>query len=418
MMPLEAQYVVQLKNPHPQQKLFLRSRAKRKIVRAGRRSGKTTGAGILAVERFLAGDRVLYAAPTAEQVGAFWDEVKKALAPLIAAGLFLKSEADHTIELPGTKQRIKARTAWNADTLRGDYADLLILDEWQLMNEDAWELVGAPMLIDKNGDAVFNYTPPSLHSRSVSKARDIRHASKMFAKAKLDTTGRWEAFHFRSHDNSHISQVALAEITRDMTQMAYRQEIEAEDIDEIPGALWTRNMIENSRVIAHPTLRRIVIAIDPSMSSKETSDEAGIMVGGADRDGHGYLLADLSRRDTPKGWASIAIDAYRSRKADRIVAEVNNGGDMVELTLRTIDPNVSYEALHATRGKLTRAEPICALYEQGRIHHVGNFPELEDEMCSYVPGAESPNRMDALVWLFTELLLDGSCDSRVFAFLV
>jgi hypothetical protein len=418
MSPLAPFYKIRLKKPHPQQKLFLRSKARRKIICAGRRSGKTTGASILAIECFLAGQRVLYAAPTAEQIGAFWHEVKNALAPLIAAGLLVKNEADHTIELPGTKTRLKAKTAWNADTLRGDYADLLILDEWQLMDESAWELVGAPMLIDKNGYAVFIYTPPSLHSRSVSKARDIRHASKLFAKAKLDTTGRWEAFHFTSHDNPYISSPALAEISRDMTHMAYRQEIEAQDLDEIPGALWSRTLIEKSRVAIYPDLWRIVIAIDPSVSFKDTSDEAGIMVGGVDRNGHGYLLKDLSRRDSPHGWASVAINEYRLSKADRIVAETNNGGDMVAHTLRAIYPDVSYKGVHASRGKLTRAEPICALYEQGRIHHVGIFPELEDEMCSYVPGAESPNRMDALVWLFTELLLDGSCGTSQLAWLI
>jgi phage terminase large subunit-like protein len=240
----------------------------------------------------------------------------------------------------------------------------------------------------------------------------------MYKKAQADTTRRWGAYHFTSHDNPYLSRIALSEIVQDMTHMAYRQEIEAEDIDEIPGALWIRSMIENSRVTTHPPLRRIVIAIDPSVSFNEGSDEAGIMVGGVDKDGHGYLLADLSRRDTPHGWASVAILEYHSRRADRIVAEVNNGGEMVEFTLRAIDPNVSYKAVHASRGKMARAEPICALYEQGKIHHVGNFRLLEDEMCSYLPGRDSPNRMDAMVWLFTELLLDGSCGTAQLAWLI
>ncbi len=153
---------VLLKRPHPQQRAILLSRAKRKMIRAGRRWGKTTVAAILAVEQFLAGRRVLYAAPTDEQLGKFWREVKWALAEAIEAGAFHKNETEHTIERPGTNQRIKAKTAWNADTLRGDYADLLILDEWQLMDETAWDDVGAPMLLDINGDAIFVYTPPSL----------------------------------------------------------------------------------------------------------------------------------------------------------------------------------------------------------------------------------------------------------------
>src|SRR5262245_49339971 len=128
-------FQVVLKRPHERQEAFLRSKAKRKIIRAGRRAGKTTGVAILAVQAFLEGRRVLYAAPTTEQISQFWKEVKTALAALIDAGIFTKNETEHVIERPGTDQSIKAKTAWNADTLRGDYADLLILDEWQLMDE-------------------------------------------------------------------------------------------------------------------------------------------------------------------------------------------------------------------------------------------------------------------------------------------
>ena len=400
------EFRVRLKRPHPQQELFLRSPAKRKVVCAGRRGGKTTGSAIVTVESFLREQRVLYAAPTAEQLATFWREVKFALAPLIDAGVFLKNESEHLIERPGTRQRIKARTAWNADTLRGDYADLLILDEFQLMNESAWEEVGAPMLLDNNGDAIFIYTPLSLHSRSVSKASDRRYASKLFAKAQADTTGHWAAFHFPSYQNPHISAEGLENLRRDMTTMAYRQEIEAEDIDEIPGALWTRDVIEASRVGTAPDLVRIVVAIDPSVSSGTGSDEAGIIVGGIGEDEQGYLLRDASRRDSPLGWATAAAREYYSHRADLIVAEINNGGEMVECTLQMVDPNLPFQGVTATRGKLIRAEPICALYEQGRIHHVGEFEQLEDEMCSYVPGCSSPNRMDAMVWLFTELMLN------------
>jgi hypothetical protein len=169
--------------------------------------------------------------------------VTRALQDPIKAKLLYTNQTEHVIEFPGTENRIKAKTAWNADTLRGDYADLLILDEWQLMNEEAWELVGAPMLLDNNGDAVFIYTPPSLHSRSVSKADNPQHAAKMCTKAQGDNSGRWEAFHFTSNDNPHISQEALAEITNDMTSLSYRMEILAEDVNEAPGALWTRETI-------------------------------------------------------------------------------------------------------------------------------------------------------------------------------
>lgn len=222
---------IPIRKAHDAQSPFVTSEAKRIIVKAGRRGGKTVGAAIRAVRRFNKGRRVLYAAPTSEQTDAFWFEVCRSLAEPIADGVLYKNETERIIEVPGTKQRIRAKTAWNADTLRGDYADDLILDEWQLMNEDTWERVGAPMLADNDGDAIFIYTPPSLYSTSVSKARDPRHASKMFAKAKEDDTGKWAWFHFSSHENPHISESGLAELTSDMSLTAYRQEILAEDED-------------------------------------------------------------------------------------------------------------------------------------------------------------------------------------------
>lgn len=221
-----------LSNRHPHQVEFVISSAKRIVVRAGRRGGKTMGAAIKAVEAFIKGRRVLYAAPTNEQTEKFWFEVKQALRPLVETEIFKENNSEQFIERVNTEQRIKAKTAWNADTLRGDYADLLILDEYQLTNEDAWEVVGAPMLLDNNGDAVFIYTPPSLRSAGISKARDPRHAAKLFKVAQADTTGRWQAFHFTSHDNPFISQKALQEIIKDMSKQSYRQEILAED-DEI-----------------------------------------------------------------------------------------------------------------------------------------------------------------------------------------
>ena len=367
-----------LPDPHPHQARFIDSKAQRKIIRAGRRGGKTIGMAICAVEQFLAGHRVLYAAPTQDQIDAFWRNVKRALEEPIDAGIYHKNETVHAIDLPGTEQRIRAKTAWNADTLRGDYADVLILDEFQLMAEDTWNTVGAPMLLDNNGMAVFIYTPPSLQSRSASKAADPQHAAKMFKRAQQDTTGRWATFHFSSAENPHISQEALAEITKDMTALAYRMEIQAEDVDEVPGALWTRAIIESGRLLKHPNLERIVVGVDPSATS--TGDEAGIVTSG--KVGQDlYVLEDNSLQGSPTAWAAAAVAAYHRHKADRIVAEANNGGEMVAQTIKTVDATVPVKLVHASRGKQTRAEPISAIYEQGRGHHVGSFPKLEDEMC-------------------------------------
>jgi len=395
---------VRLPKPHLKQLPFLRTVVKRKIVRAGRRGGKTVGVAILAVEEFLRGRRVLYAAPTSEQIGRFWKTVSKALWEPIEKKALYKNESEHIIEVPRTENRIRAKTAWNADTLRGDYADVLILDEWQLMDEDAWNHVGAPMLLDNDGDAIFIYTPPSLHSRSASKAKDPQHAAKMYAKALQDKSGRWAAFHFTSHDNPHISKDALSEITHDMTSLSYRMEILAEDVNESPGALWKRDAIDKGRVIEAPPLTRIVVGVDPSATS--TGDEAGIVVGGLCK-GEGYILADESVQGSPLTWATAAITAYHKFKADRIIAEANQGGEMVSLTIAQVDEKVPVELVHASRGKQTRAEPIAAQYEQGRVHHVGKFEALEDEMCLWIPGDPSPNRMDAMVWALTELMLSS-----------
>jgi len=177
-----------------------------------------------------------------------------------------------------------------------------------------------------------------------------------------------------------------------------------------PGALWTRETLQLNRCAADevPELKRIVVAIDPAVTSNRDSDETGIIVAGLGVDNHAYVLADLSGKYTPAEWASAALNAYEKYKADRIIAEVNQGGDMVEHTLRTFDSKVSYKGVHASRGKAVRAEPIAALDTQGRIHHAGIFGALEDQMCQFASGSSgtSPDRVDARVWAMTELMLN------------
>jgi len=197
-----------------------------------------------------------------------------------------------------------------------------------------------------------------------------------------------------------------------------RQEIYGEYLDDTPGALWTRGLIETGRCETVPELSRIVIAIDPAVTGGADSDETGIVVAGRGVDGRAYVLADLSCRDSAAGWARRAVAAYHEHKADRIIAEVNNGGDLVETVLRMIDAKIPYRAVRAARGKQARAEPVAALYEQGRVSHraiaagqPGALGALEDQMCSYVGGTDgnggSPDRVDALVWALTDLLLDA-----------
>lgn len=399
---------VKLPRPHGKQRNFIRSKAKRVVVRAGRRGGKTVGVTILAVEKFLDGKRVLYATPTQDQIDRFWAGVTAALAEGIENKVFYKNETRHLIELPGTEQRIRAKTAWDADSLRGDYADVLILDEYQLMNEDAWGVVGAPMMLDNNGDAYFIFTPPSFRRAGTSKARDKKHANKLFKRAQNDKRGRWEAFHFTSYDNPHISKEALSELTEDMSQLAIMQEIQALDVDEVPGALWKRKTLDTYRVntLDVPEMRYILVAVDPKTEPTAES-ECGIVVVGLGTDNHGYILEDRSLNGTSEQWGQQIVDAYEQWEANIVVTEVNQGGDLVRLNIHTIRKDVPVEKVRATRGKFTRAEPVSTLYTKGLIHHVGYFAELEDQLCSWVPGEKSPDRLDALVWGITRILVNG-----------
>jgi predicted phage terminase large subunit-like protein len=187
-----------------------------------------------------------------------------------------------------------------------------------------------------------------------------------------------------------------------------RQELEGHDLDDSPGAMWNRDQIDKFRIRKALDMVRIVVAIDPAVTSKDDSDETGIVVVGKDEFGHAYVLEDCSIKGTPDEWGRAAIQAMNRHQADRIIAEVNQGGDMVRYVLETIDKNVPVKMVRASRGKVSRAEPVSALYEQGKVHHVGVFHKLEDQMCTWEPGMPSPDRMDAMVWGMTELMLAGA----------
>lgn len=187
---------------------------------------------------------------------------------------------------------------------------------------------------------------------------------------------------------------------------------------DAPGALWNRDMLDRNRVSvgALPSFRRVVVAIDPAVTARQDSDETGIIVAALGTDGHGYVLADLSGKYSPAGWAARAVAAYHEWQADRIVAEANQGGDLVAHTLKTVDTAVPLKLVHASRGKRIRAEPVAALDEQGKIHHAGLFAALEDQMCSFCSDQEStasPDRMDARVWALSELMLARKSDGPV-----
>lgn len=192
-----------------------------------------------------------------------------------------------------------------------------------------------------------------------------------------------------------------------------RQELYAEILDDVPGALWTRAMLDAAvwpKDRTPPDLRRIVVAVDPSgTKGAGAGDDIGVVVAGIGVDGRGYVLADRSCNLPPAGWGRRAVEAYRAFNADRIVAEINFGGALVESVIRSVDPSVAYTSVTASRGKVQRAEPVAALYEQGRVSHLAAMPEIEDQMCQMTStgfmGDGSPDRVDALVWALTDLML-------------
>ena len=210
---------------------------------------------------------------------------------------------------------------------------------------------------------------------------------------------------FENEDNLADSALAMLKERYEGTSLG-RQELYAEIIEEFEGALWSNTMIEETRLSEDTDreLKKIVVAIDPAVTSNANSDETGIIVVGSDHTDQFYVLDDYSGIYSPDKWARLSVNAYYDYQADLVVAETNNGGDLVERVIRSVDPNIPYRSVRATRGKMTRAEPISALYEQKRVHHIGYLPELEQQMISYTGETNtSPDRLDALVWGLTEL---------------
>jgi predicted phage terminase large subunit-like protein len=287
-------------------------------------------------------------------------------------------------------------TADEPDRLRGKQHERIWADElaaWR--HPEAWDQAMMGLRLGSDPRAVATTTP-----RPVKSILDL-----MAEGSTITTRGN-------TYDNAeNLAPAFLDKIIKkyEGTRMG-RQELLAEILTDVPGALWTRTLLDKTRVKTHPDLARVVVAIDPSGGDEDGNDAQGIVVAGRGVDGQAYVLDDVSCKLSPDGWGKRAVNAYRARMADRIVAEGNFGGAMVEHVVRTVDPTVSYKQIHASRGKKTRAEPVAALYEQGRVHHVGAFSELEDELCQWTPDTYdgSPDRLDALVWAITDLMLAGA----------
>ena len=293
------------------------------------------------------------------------------------------NKAEMTVHLIDGKT-ILFRSADNPDRLRGPNLGWFWLDEAAMMSADVW-LIMLGRLRGHPGRAWVTTTP--------------RGSNWL---AKLVTSGPdYEMIRSSSRENPFLPPGFVASLEAAYTARMVRQEVDGIFLDDTPGALWTRANLDACRVSSVPELVRIVVGVDPSATSG--GDMCGIVVAGKDKAGHGYILDDRTMQGSPSAWAHEAVAAYHRTKADRLVAESNNGGEMVALTIQTVQGAPSVTLVHASRGKITRAEPIAALSEQKRLHMVGTFGALEDELVSYDGTGASPNRMDALVWACTEL---------------
>jgi len=299
----------------------------------------------------------------------------------------------------GTK--IKCFSAEEPDRLRGPQHHRVWADElgaWRF--EETWDQLQFGLRLGDKPQVVVTTTPkPTPLMRRI-----------LAADTTLVTRGS-------TFDNAaNLSPAALA-VLRDRyegTRLG-RQELFGEFLTDTPGSLWTAAMLDDNRVDEAPELVRIIVAIDPAVTSGEDSDETGIVAVGKGTDGHAYVLADRSCRESPNGWARRAVQLFEDYGAiGTIVGEKNQGGDLIEMTVRSVSPNVPYKGISAKVGKRLRAEPIAALYEQGRVHHVGTFRELEDQMTGWLPDSGySPDRLDALVHAIAELdLARGSSADR------
>jgi phage terminase large subunit-like protein len=293
----------------------------------------------------------------------------------------------------GTKYRVFSSE--KPDALRGPQHHRAWCDELAAWSDlDTWDMLMFGLRLGQHAQTIVTTTPkPIPLLKSLLKRSDV--------KVIKGST-------YENIDNLAPSFKAEVLARYEGTRLG-RQELYAELLDDAEYALWKRDQIDRLRVSKAPELKRIVVAIDPAATETEDSDETGIIVGGIGYDGHGYILQDISGKYSPDGWAKLACAAYHYHKADRVVAETNNGGDMVLYTIRTADKTVPCKALHASRGKRVRAEPVAALYEQGKVHHVGQFQRLEDQLCAWEPEGDmrSPDRLDAMVWALTELMLES-----------
>lgn len=294
-------------------------------------------------------------------------------------------------------------SAENYEQLRGAQFDCVWIDELAKFRYgvEVWDQMSFGLRLGPNPRILVTTTP-----RPTQIIHNLMQGEGNWVHVTRGTT-------FENADNLSPAFINHIKNQYEGTHLG-EQELYGQLLTEVEGALWRHDLIESIKVTKIPPLKRIVVAVDPATTSNQSSDETGIIVAGVGEDDYAYILQDLSGKYTPNQWAKRAIETYHLHKADRVVAEVNQGGDMVKSIIHTLDPRISFKAVQATRGKVLRAEPVLALYEQRRVFHKRNgLEKLAEQMCSYVPSQNkpSPDRLDALVWAITELMLTGKSQS-------
>ena len=303
-------------------------------------------------------------------------------------------------------------SASDPESLRGPQFDAAWCDElakWK-RTQEAWDMLQFGLRLGENPRTVVTTTPRA------NPALIALMSDPTTALTKMPT--RDNAANLAP---SFLTQIEARYVGRPLG----RQELDGDLLEDTEGAFWNRSMIEDAQITAAPPLARVIVAVDPPVTSRKNSDACGIVVAGitGGEEPTGIVLADWSVQGvSPQAWAARAVAAYHFHKADRLVAEVNQGGDMVEAIIRQIDPKIPFKAVRATRGKAVRAEPVSALYEQNKIKHLATkarpLTHLEDQMCAFTPGVfrgdtKSPDRVDALVWALTDLMLVSRTEPRM-----
>ncbi|HKD00661.1 MAG TPA: terminase family protein [Methylomirabilota bacterium] len=367
---------------------------------AGRGTGKT-GTGAHFVDEYASrhpGHRIGILAPTYGDARDLCVEGETGLLRINPTIAFNRSLGELRWSNGSQARLFGTFTPEDVERLRGPQHHLIWWDEFCASRQlrEAWDMMRFGLRLGARPRAVITSTPKP-RPKLVELLADPMSIVALTADGRRPSTA----------DNPHLHPDVRAKLyeTYGGTGLG-RQELMAEIMSDVEGALWTRELLERNRVPAPPQMVRIVVAIDPSGSTEDGS-EVGIVAAGKGTDGQAYVLRDASERLSPERWARRAVQLYHELRADRILAEKNFGGDMVRATIQSVDRNIPVKLVVASRGKKARAEPVAALDEQGRVHHVGAFPTLEDQLCSWVPesGDPSPDRLDARVWAITELML-------------